>query len=324
MKNNSSYIARPILLKKILKESETPVTKTISYSQYSKYFKCPRAWELNYIKKIKEPSESIDVLFGQAMHTVIQTWLKTIYTDSVKKATAMDLNEMLLSEMSKEYISRKEKMGAHFTTPEQLSSYYNDGVEILNYLKKKRTAYFSTKKVELVAIEMPMAMKVHEDYPSIKLTGYIDLVFYNENSSTYTVIDLKTSTRGWNDYKKKDLFTTDQVLLYKKFLADILQIDISKIDVSFFILKRKLNEDSLWPQKRIQEFAPSSGKVSMNRVTKTLHRFIEECFTYSGEYKTDRVYPSMAGPKYTNCTFCVYDSREDLCPKANRICSYYE
>lgn len=324
MEEKLTFIGRPAIKKKIEKELSLPADRFISYSQYSKYFKCPKAWELNYIHKIKEPSESIDVLFGQAMHTVIQLWLKTIYTESVKKANGMDLNSMLLAEMNSEYKLRKEKMGEHFSTPEQLSSYYRDGIEILNYLKKKRTAFFSTKKTELIGIEFPLSMKVHEDYPGIKLIGFIDLIFYSEISGKYTVIDLKTSTRGWNDYKKKDPFTTDQVLLYKKFMADFLGISPELVDVQFFILKRKLNEDVLWPQKRIQEFSPAAGKVSMNRVDKTLKRFIEECFNFDGTYKTDKNYPAMAGPNFRNCTFCVYNENENLCPTSNRICSLYE
>lgn len=324
MNEESTFISRPGLAKKIQKlNSNNDGIKSISYSQYSKYFKCPRAWELNYIHKIKEPSESIDLVFGQAMHTVIQLWLKTIYTDSVKKADALNLNELLMAEMASEYKLRKEKMNGHFSSPEELTSYYRDGVEILNYLKKKRTAYFSTKKTELVAIEMPINMNLHEDY-NIKLIGFIDLVFYHENSETYSVIDIKTSTRGWGDYKKKDPMTTDQVLLYKKYITDLLDIDISKVEVVFFILKRKLNEDSMWPQKRIQEFSPSSGKVSMNRISKNLHRFIEECFNPDGSYRTDKIYPATAGTKFQNCTFCIYDSNEEVCPKSKRICASYE
>lgn len=325
MKNETTYISRINLEKRISKEQEIPVVRTISYSQYSKYFKCPKSWALDKIDKIREASESVDLVFGQAMHTVIQFWLKTIYTNSVKQSNEIDLNKMLLTEMQKEYLKRKTKMnGEHFTTPETLSSYYQDGVEILNYLKKKRTSYFSTKKTELIAIELPLSMQVHEDYPTIRLTGYIDLVFYNSVSNRYTVIDIKTSGRGWNNYKKKDIFTTDQVLLYKKFLANILNIDVSQIDVTFFILKRKLNEDVLWPQKRIQEFSPSSGKVSMNRVTKNLHKFVEECFNFDGSYKTNKVYPATAGLNYRNCTFCIYDEMPGVCPKEKRICSSYE
>lgn len=316
--NDSTFISDPKLANKV--EVKKEGDRSISFSQYTKYFKCPRSWELNYILKIKEQKESIDLVFGQAMHTVIQAWLKVIYTESVRKSTEMDLNKMLLAEMSKEYSERKEKMQGHFSTPEELASYFNDGVEILAYLQKKRTTYFSTKKVKLIAIEFPVVAPVHEDYPTIKLIGYIDLIFYDEDLKKYFIIDIKTSTRGWNDYKKKDEFTTDQVLIYKWHFAKLLNTDINNIAVTYFIVKRKIDPDSLWPQKRIQEFSPSNGKVSLNRVSKNLKKFIEECFNYDGSYKVDKIYPAFGGKNLKNCLWCPYDTREDLCPKNNRIC----
>ena len=319
MPSTGTYIYKPSLEKKI-PIIDKDKHRVVSFSQYTKYFKCPKSWELRYIKKHKESKESIDLVFGQAMHSVIQEWLKVIYTETVKKANLMDLSKMLLQTMTSEYGERKAKQGEHFSTPEELSSYFNDGVEILNYLVKKRTRYFTTKKMTLIAIEFPVAASIHENYPTIKLNGFIDLIFLDENSGKYYIIDLKTSTRGWNDYKKKDELTTDQVLIYKKYLADLLQVDISLIVVSYFILKRKLQADSLWPQKRIQEFSPSSGKVSLNRVNKNLRKFVEDCFNTDGSYNTEKNYPAMAGKNYYNCVFCPYDEREDLCPKNNRIC----
>lgn len=293
--------------------------RQISFSQYGKYFKCPASWKLSYIDKIKISSESIDLVFGQAMHTVIQSWLKVIYTQTVKKANEMDLNKMLLDNMKSEYLSRMKKQGAHFSTPEEMSSYFNSGVEILNYLKKKRTAYFSTKHTELIAIEYPLCYIVDEKNPNIRFTGYVDLIFYNKQSKKYTVIDLKTSGTGWSDYKKKDDLTTDQLLIYKKILADILKVDPASIDIIYFILKRKINEDSLWPQKRIQEFSPASGTISLKRIEKRLQEFVSQCFTETGDFNVKRHYPAMAGNNMKNCLFCSYNT-EQLCPTKDRIC----
>lgn len=305
-------------LKSLIKEKSDGTI--ISFSQYSKYFKCPKSWELTYIKKHKIPSESIDLVFGQSMHSVIQEWLRTIYTESVKKANLMDLNRMLLDNMKSEYILRKEKMGNHFCTPEELTSYYHDGIEILNYLKKKRSAYFTTKKVSLVAIEYPINMNIHKDY-AVNLIGYLDLIFKEEYDNSYHIIDIKTSTRGWNDYKKKDQLLTDQLLLYKKYLVDELGMEVDKVNITYFILKRKIDVNSLYPQKRIQEFRPSSGKVSMNRISKQLNQFVTECFNPDGTYNIDRIYPPMAGYNMKNCMFCPFNDREDLCPKEKRICN---
>lgn len=314
-----TYIWKPSLEKKIGVLSEGD--RQISFSQYGKYFKCPKSWALNYIDKIREPNESIHVAFGQAMHSTIQEWLLIMFTKTIKKSMEMDLNKILLENLRSEYALRKEKVGKHFSTPEELASYYADGVAILSTLKKKRTLYFSSKKISLVAIELPLITQVHEDFPTVKLKGFVDLIFYDEVDKKYLVIDIKTSTRGWNDYKKKDQLTTDQLLIYKIFLAKLLNVDVEQINVKFIIVKRKIDENSLWPQRRVQEFSPSSGKVSLNRVNKNLTKFVEECFNKDGSYNITRNYPPLAGVNFKNCMFCIYNDMENVCPKSKRICA---
>jgi len=319
MQETSTYIWKPALEKQLQYLNEGD--RQVSFSQYSKYFKCPKSWKLTYIDKIRESQESIDLVFGQAMHSTIQEWIKVMYTTTIKKSNEMNLNDLLLTNLKHEYSIRKEKHGSHFSSPEEISSYYAEGVSILNTLKKKRNIYFSTKQMKLVAIELPLTSQIHEDYPTIKLKGFLDLVFYNEYTKKYIILDIKTSVRGWNDYKKKDPMTTDQLLIYKIYLAKLLKVEVDSIDVKFFIVKRKIDENSLWPQRRIQEFVPSNGKVSLNRVNKNLNKFVEECFNMDGTYKTDKIYPALAGVNYKNCMFCMYSNMEEICPKAKRICS---
>ena len=57
------------LLKYNYKEPESGVAK-ISYSQYAMYSKCPKQWELAYVKKLRTFQQSIHTIFGTAMHEV--------------------------------------------------------------------------------------------------------------------------------------------------------------------------------------------------------------------------------------------------------------
>ena len=34
--------------------------------------------------------------------------------------------------------------------------------------------------------------------------GYLDIVMYHEPTNTFKIIDIKTSTKGWGSYAKKD------------------------------------------------------------------------------------------------------------------------
>ena len=79
---------------------------------------------------------------------------------------------------------------------------------------------------------------------------------YNENTKKFIIIDIKTSTRGWNDKAKKDKSKQHQLVLYKKFFAQQYNVPIDDIDIEFFIVKRKLYESQDFVIKRVQQFRP--------------------------------------------------------------------
>jgi hypothetical protein len=89
--------------------------------------------------------------------------------------------------------------------------------------------------------------------------------------------------------------------LYKKFFADQADIPIDKIDVEYLILKRRLYENTMYPQKRIQQFSPASGKPSINRVMTRLDEFMSECYDKDGNI-IDNDYQKCE--KHKKCRLC--------------------
>ena len=71
----------------------------ISYSQLSMYNECPLRWKLNYVDKLSISEPNIHLIFGTAMHTVLQKYLEVMYHDSAKNADILNLEEMLRDEM---------------------------------------------------------------------------------------------------------------------------------------------------------------------------------------------------------------------------------
>lgn len=292
--------------------------KMISWSQYSKYTKCPKSWELRYVRKKRFPSDSIHTIYGTAMHEVIQTFLYYCYHKTVKQANNLDLNKMLMDTLKSEYKKAYEKHKIHFSSPEQLSEYYCYGVEILNHIKKKRTGYFSTRNCQLIGIEIPIISNPDKNRDNVKLMQYLDLVFYDKRYKEYLIVDIKTSTKGWNKWKRKDFLAKNQLVCYKKYFCEEFNIDPKKVEIMYFIMRNKIDTDSMYPIPRISEFKPSSGKITMSRVEKSLLEFIDDCFDKNGNYK-DKNYPAMTGRNQFNCTFCEYKDKHDLCPPENRI-----
>jgi hypothetical protein len=151
------------------------------------------------------------------------------------------------------------------------------------------------------------------------MLGYLDVVIRNKVTDTITIIDIKTSTRGWNKWQKADKTKTSQLVLYKKYFAEQYGFDVEKIDIKYMIVKRKLIEGAMFPQKRITEFAPASGKPTRNKLTNSIKSFVDSSFHDDGSFNLDREYPAVAGKNNKNCKWCEFKDQPDLCPAANRI-----
>lgn len=280
--------------------------KSISYSQTLAYNTCPHQWALKYVKGLQQYKPSIHTVFGTAFHEVLQEWLTVLYEETIKKAMEMDLEANLLSKMQTIYASEKEKYGEHFSTSEQLSEFLQDGIEILKYVKQKRASWFSNKYTKLVGVEIPLLHSIGEN---VFFKGFIDIVLYDQQEDRYIILDIKTSTSGWNDWAKKDDKKLAQLLLYKEFLAKQFSIDVDKVDVKYFIVKRKVPADPEYPAmaRRVQEFVPPSGKMKRGQATTALSTFIQDAFNSEGKY-IDKQYEHR--PSKSNCMFCEFKATE--------------
>ena len=279
--------------------------KKISYSQYSQWAVCPHKWKLNYIDELRTFKGNIHTLFGSAMHDVLQTYLTVMYNDTIKTADALPLASMLLHRMKKYYKEIVEDLhGEEVSSQEEMQEFYEHGLAIIEWFIKKRGMYFNKKGYELVGIEVP----IEYDLPNkIKFVGYIDVLIYDTVREKYKIIDIKTSTMGWNKWAKADKTKTDQLLLYKQFYGKQNDIPLDKIDVEYFIVKRKLYDKVDWPQRRVQTFTPANGTPSINKVTNNIQSFIDECFI-DGKYNKEHIYRKEASKK--NCRFCEFNQTE--------------
>lgn len=280
--------------------------KSISYSQTLSYNTCPHQWSLHYVKGLQEYKPSIHTVFGTAFHETLQDWLTILYEDTVKKAMEVDLDALLLKKMQIIYAQENEKYGEHFSTSQQLTEFHQDGIQILKYIKQKRSAFFGTKYLKLVGVEIPLVYSLADN---IFFKGYIDIVLYDEQDDKYTILDIKTSTSGWNDYAKKDDKKLAQLLLYKEFFAKQFNISVDKVDVKYFIVKRKVPIDPEYPamSRRVQEFTPPSGKIKRGQAATALGKFIVDAFGQDGRY-IDKDYEQR--PSKSNCMFCSYKGTE--------------
>ena len=312
----------PNIVKEIKNNPPPPINfayqKNVSYSQMSIFRSCAYRWKLQYKDKIKRFNSSIHTVFGTAIHECMQHYLDVAYEKSFSSADKeIDIEDYFKSNFLAEYQSQyKTNNNEHFSSAEEMREFYEDGIGILNWFKKKRSRYFSKRGTFLVGCEIPITIAPNKMYNNVLYTGYLDVVLYNEKLDKFKIIDIKTSTKGWSQYDKKNEDKHFQLILYKKFFSEQYGIPLDKIDIEFFIVKRKVlnwdddNIKSPHQAYRVQTFIPPSGKIKLSRATNAINDFITECFSFSGNIK-ELNYPKS--PSKWNCTFCPYGEDKELC-----------
>jgi len=278
----------------------------VSFSQYGMWSSCPQQYKLNYIDKLGESSSNIHTIFGSAMHETIQHYLSVMYGVSKKQADEINVDKLLLERMRENYKVEVEKMSEG--TPcsqDELEEFFGDGRRILEWFMKHIGKFYSKSGYELVGIEIPLNKEIKK---GVHFIGYIDIVLKDIAENTIIIIDLKTSTMGWNKYQKEDRLKNSQILLYKKYYSELFDIPLTKIRVEFQIMRRKLPEDSPYPVPRISKHIPPNGSPSVNKVYDEFMSFIDIVFDDEGNFR-DIPYPKVPGNAKKNCKWCEFSAR---------------
>ena len=283
----------------------------VSFSQYSMWSSCPHQYKLNYIDKLGESSSNIHTIFGTAMHETIQHYLSVMYGVSKKQADEINLDKLLLERMRENYKGEVEKMSEGTPcTQEQLEEFYGDGRRILQWLNKHMHKFYSKSGYELVGIEIPLNATIKT---GVHFIGFIDIVLRDLAENSIIIIDLKTSTMGWNQYQKADKMKNSQILLYKKYYSELFNIPLQKIKVEYQILRRKLPEDSAFPVPHVSKHVPAHGAPSVTKVYDEFMAFINAVFDDEGKFR-DIEFPKVPGAAKKNCKFCEFGNR-GICDK---------
>jgi hypothetical protein len=304
--------------------------KTVSYSQYAMWMKCPQQWKLSYIDKLAPYTDSINTVFGTAIHEALQEYLRLLYAESTEAADALDcygmfkksfdegIKKLTLATPEQLLLTEAELDELDVLTPPIVQEFETDGKTILDHVTSYaiRSKHFPSKKYEMVGIELPLEIPLRGG--TITYIGYLDVVLRDRATKKILILDFKTSTMGWNKYQKADRTKIDQLLLYKRFYQQKFGIPMADIEVEFFIVKRKLYEDMDFPQQRIQRISPPDGKLSMKEVETTFLDFINNCFDATGNHAKDAVFFKNPGKAKKNCKYCIFKKLKN--PAGEKYC----
>jgi hypothetical protein len=275
----------------------------VSFSQYSMWSSCPHQYKLSYIDDLRESSSNIHSVFGSAMHETLQEYLSRCLRISKSQADkGMDTKAFLKEKMREFFLKESNEGKDPICSKEELVEFLEDGNLILDYFQKPKNFnnFFSLKDDELVAIEQPINTKISEN---VNFLGFIDFIVRSKKTGKYRITDFKTSTKGWSKYQKSDPIKNTQILLYKKFYAEMLKISEDMIEVEFIILKRKVSENADFHIPRISRHVPASGKPSINKAWKGFTEFVNSVFNEDGTYRTDVEYPKKPSKLCGWCEF---------------------
>ena len=283
--------------------------RSVSYSQYSIYTTCPHQWYLSYVENRNPYQASIHTVFGTAFHETLQKYIDVMYNESGAAADRIDLESLFTERFREIYSTEYEKTKEHFSNAQEMREFFDDGIAILKWIKARRNKLFTIRKVKLLGIEMPILIGLSKN---MFLKGFIDFVLYDEDLQKVYIYDIKTSTRGWSDREKKDNTKIAQILLYKEYFGKQFGFDPDRIEVEYFIVKRKIYEKSEFPISRVQSFKPASGKTKRKQTVENFNNFIKDCFDEFGKPQI-KSYLKQIGEK--SCKWCPYKDKPELCNK---------
>ena len=283
--------------------------RSVSYSQFSIYNTCPHQWYLSYVENKNPYQASIHTVFGTAFHETLQKYIDVMYNESGAAADRLDLETLFTDRFRATYSEEYEKTKEHFSNAQEMREFYDDGIAIIKWIKTRRNKLFTVRKVKLLGIEMPLLVGLNKN---VYLKGYIDFVLYDEDLQKVYIYDIKTSTRGWGEREKKDDNKLAQILLYKEYFGRQFGFDVDRIEVEYFIVKRKIWEASEFPIPRVQSFKPASGKTKRKQAVENLNNFIKDCFDESGKPQI-KSYLKNIGE--SSCKWCPYADKPELCDK---------
>ena len=283
--------------------------RSVSYSQYSIYATCPHQWYLSYIENKNPYQASIHTVFGTAFHETLQKYIDVMYNESGAAADRLDLETLFQERFKETYSNEYEKTKEHFSNPGEMRDFYDDGIAIIKWIKARRNKLFTIRKVKLLGIEMPLLVGLTKN---VYLKGYIDFILYDEDLQKVYIYDIKTSTRGWGEREKKDDNKLAQILLYKEYFGRQFGFDVDRIEVEYFIVKRKIWEKSEFPIPRVQSFKPASGKTKRRQAVEKMENFIKDCFD---EFGKPQVKSYLKNIGESSCKWCPYADKLELCDK---------
>jgi len=234
----------------------------ISFSEISDHMACSYRHKLKYIDKIVLEDGSIHTAFGGAVHDSIENFL-------INKC---DLNP---ENTIKDFKNRLKDLSKP-VEPDIVNEFCEQIPDILLQLPNFLNETFPEYKV--IGAELLLFENVKGQL-GINFKGYIDAILKIKKKRgkgfEYILLDWKSCGWGWKPEQKQSYEKQLQLMLYKYFFCELMNIPHTDVKCGFVLLKRTA------PKKRKHldrlEFVPVSvGPKSIEKALDTLNDTINK------------------------------------------------
>lgn len=229
--------------------------RRISYSEFKNWTECSYRHKLIYIDKLPYYSSNEYTAFGTAIHTACE---EVIVNNDI------DMYEVFEKAFLEELINLKEN--DHELNKSLVLEMRAQAKPICEQVLPGVIEHFGD--FEVVSVEEPLMEPItkFESYGK-KFKGFIDLVIKTPDDK-YHIIDWKSCSWGWNAQKKSDKTINYQLTMYKHFFSEKHNIDPSRIETYFGLLKRTAKTSN------VEIFRITSGEKKTNNCLSSLEKSV--------------------------------------------------
>jgi hypothetical protein len=259
------------------KEQSLPLLPTgkphISFSEARMWKECPWRHKLVHIDKLSIQEESPHLHYGTLVHEAVENFLNTKVMDikscQEKIEEAWNEHGFDTQEFVEKQTASAQKQGWKYRH-DNLDSWKESAENCLTRLPDFMDENFG----EWRSIEAE-----HQLYENIKgcqgekFKGFIDAIILSkiDGKKKAWIIDWKTSSpRGWSKEKRQDFLMQAQLMLYKSFWSEKMELRSRDISCGFVLLKKKTKME-----KSVQLIPVSAGPTSMERSQKMIRSAIK-------------------------------------------------
>ena len=254
----------------------------VSFSEIKEWVDCSYRHKLHQVSKIDLDIPSPYLVFGTAVHSGCEKFLRTKNVSVSEEVAAFKAS----------WIEAEKTSSVPGFSFGEIESWISSFESILTAVP---TFFDSTfPGWELVSAEEelyePIATK---DY---NFKGFIDCVVKVKGArgkDVFWILDWKTSSFGWRRPKRDDFMTKAQLMLYKHYWSVKHGIPLKDSRCGFIILKRNSK-----PDRRCELFKVSVGNVTADRVVKIVNNMVSA------------VTKGIAIKNKNSCRYCPYRDTE--------------